>query len=391
MNKGILLKKKDLTLFTILFFLLMPQTLKVNDLVNMIIYQGTIALAFALVIICCLRRKSFLLGSAIILTRIGYSIAQLYSTKLAGYPISVDVHDSFTRICTLIIVFYYLQKYKKQFICVLSNLLILFLYINLATIVITKNFGGNHLQMYFLGYRYQFCPIVMLTLALSTALDYMDYNKMHYRSYLSIFSSILTILIEGPSTLLAGVIVFVLFIYIMQVGKKININTYWIIFAFIIAVDILITVLNADAIFSWFVTNILHRDMSFTGRTEVWASAIYTFINSNIWLGNGLALATGKDGWASVWGSYYSEHNHYLGILTNGGILCIALEGLFYVLVIHKISKKCQSNENIIVAASFFSILVMGIGTQIIPFIYMEILGLIAYYFNVVSTEEKII
>ena len=388
MNNSFTVRKSDILLFVILFLLLMPQPLKSNDFVNLVVYQGAIAFSILIIIFAVAKSRIDWFVSAVFVLRVVYSIVQLYSTKIARLPIAVDIHDSFVRIYTLIIISYLISIYGMRCIRVLSDLLIGFLYINLAMILLTKNFGSTDLQSYFLGYRYAFCPIVMLALAVSIALDYKRYNRSSYRSWLAIFVAVVTVTIEGPSTLLAGFMVFIISIYVIIFGKKVNINFYWILFISIIVLDILITILNSTGMFSWFITNVLHRDLSFTGRTEVWLSSIQAFLNGNIWIGNGSALAAGHAGWSWVWEAYYSEHNHYLGVLTNGGIICLLIECALYILLIHKMSHRCQTMENIVFAAAFFSILGMGIGTQIIPFSYMELLCLIAYKLEIAFHED---
>ncbi len=389
MEKILRIQQRKIYIFVVLFLLMMPQTLQSNDIINLIIYQGSIAFASLIVIYGLLKDRKYWFISAVIILRFLYSIAQIYSTKLAGYSTAVDKHDCYVRLYTLIIFTYFIFSYRKQFIVILSNLLIVFLSVNIMSIVFTKNYLTTDLQIYFLGYRYAFCPVVILALALSLAIDYSMYQRLAYRSWFTISISIATVLIEGPSTLAAGLFAFLAFSIAINTTKNLPFNLYWPILLVIIVVDISITIFNSTGIFAGVITNILHRDMSFTGRTEVWAGSIQAFLNSNIWFGNGSALAAGQVGWSWVWEAYYSEHNHYLGVLTNGGIVGLALEGMFYILIINKINKRAKTKENTIFAAAIFSVLVMGIATQIIPYTYMEILCLITYHLEVCFNQKS--
>ena len=78
-----------------------------------------------------------------------------------------------------------------------------------------------------------------------------------------------------------------------------------------------VVIFRLQNLFAFFIEGVLHKGLSFTGRTEIWDRAVEMFLKSP-WLGWGYAQ------YGKVYrlrkGKYYHGHNLFLEILVEGGL-----------------------------------------------------------------------
>lgn len=144
---------------------------------------------------------------------------------------------------------------------------------------------------------------------------------------------------------------------------------------------------NVQYYASGFLSNVLGKDASFTGRTELWALAIYAIAQRPI-----LAYGTMEGGRALVlWrnGAYHSCHNYFLSILIEGGVL----QFLAYINMLRIVAQKLKNNINNIevniIATGILAMLVMYIseGELTIPAQYL--IFFLAYYSEKFSNDNN--
>ena len=80
-----------------------------------------------------------------------------------------------------------------------------------------------------------------------------------------------------------------------------------------------IVIFRLQNVFGFLIEGVLHKGLSFTGRTELWDLAIEKILKYP-WLGCGYAHPTGKV-YRLAKGKYYNAHNVFLEVLLEGGIL----------------------------------------------------------------------
>jgi O-antigen ligase len=81
-----------------------------------------------------------------------------------------------------------------------------------------------------------------------------------------------------------------------------------------------IVVLRLQNIFSFFIEGVLHKGLSFTGRTDIWDKAIAMILESPF-LGYGIAQS-GKVYRLSKH-KYYHAHNAFLEVMVEGGVFAL--------------------------------------------------------------------
>ena len=106
-------------------------------------------------------------------------------------------------------------------------------------------------------------------------------------------------------------------------NKKASVWKYYLVyFIFIVS----IVGFNMQYLASDFLINILHKDISFTGRTAIWAVALETLKSNPFWgygtMPDGRTLAVNI---ALTSGRYHSAHNYFLELLLETGVCGLAV------------------------------------------------------------------
>lgn len=261
-----------------------------------------------------------------------------------------SVYAAFMKILTLFtfifIVDYFLHK---SVIGCLNGLLIIFeflIYLNLLCIILfPKSFnGGGHEKIWLLdNYAAQlkwFLP------GLCTSFAYSRFAKNKARFYRLFIAIILSSVLSGSATLAATTFLLVLLWNYVRKGK-INIKIkHGIVISLVFLVCVV--VLRMQNYFAFIIERLLHRNLSFTGRTAIWNSSLYMFKNRPI-IGYGYWVYPRMTDWAadlytSINGEAVASHAHcqYLHFLIQGGIIFL----ICFVLLNLWISKLFSSRNN---------------------------------------------
>lgn len=187
-------------------------------------------------------------------------------------------------------------------------------------------------------------------------------NKWGWLLILNIF---VTVLILWSATSLTGVfliICYILFVYRKKSEKKIN---TFILAITTIVVSLGITFFNIQYLFSYIIVNILQKDLTMTGRTNVWKIGQKGFESSPL-IGCGFDSQTIDNG--------------YIQLLFNSG--CIGL--IFFSVLMIWILIKCKRYNNISLTKFMtlcLSIVFLMFTSESWPFFFgIYILFLLAYY-----------
>lgn len=341
--------------------------------------------------------KSLLFG---VLIQLVYSIWQIYSTSMAGGNTAVDNINLRYQIGRMIILLVVFGLYKSQVLLVLNRLLFAAGCINFISIlvraVIRHSLSLTADEVYFLGYRYVFATYAVIVLFLGYICK--DYSIAENRIYKCQFTMLwITALIAGPSTLLAGLLVYTILMYgtdwsINSKVLKIKMNWFWMT---IISVGLNIGIIffNIQEKFSFIIKNILHRDVTFTGRSIIWETSLEAYSTGNPWLGLGNSLAFGYNGWGHLgWEEQkFASHSQILTWLTNTGIVGVLIQTLFFVWILILIIKMRSERLKKIMGVCMTMMIIMSTSTQYVPYRYIEFFGfVIAYIYSNHQYEESI-
>lgn len=262
----------------------------------------------------------------------------------------------------------YLIDYNKKDILFLNSMLICFeiiIYINFISMILypqglytTGNILiGTATQNWFLGFKN-----VMITFflpAFTISYIYMNITGRKIRHYILSIIILLSTFMSGSSTSIVGISILFLF-SIFDIGKKyyntFNIKTYmkvsYILF-------FIIVIFRLQYMFSFFLEDILKKDLTFTHRTVLWDITINKIIQYPL-LGNGWVDADIR---RTMYNSQtiITAHNQILEYLFLGGFLCII--ALF--LLCNKSEKEIKNfyrDKNIqIISLSFFVFMIINL------------------------------
>ncbi len=180
--------------------------------------------------------------------------------------------------------------------------------------------GSYNYEYYFLGIRNLMSPILVPHMFLSCLRSSMYHGRINWFAYLMVGASTLTLLMAWTATGMMGMavaLVFLLFFYERRWQTLFNFSTT---LAGGMSMFFGIVIFRLQNLFAFLIEDILHKGLSFTGRTDIWDRAIVMFWQSPI-LGYGIAQS-GKV-YRLNKAKYYHAHNVFLELLMEGGILAL--------------------------------------------------------------------
>ena len=245
----------------------------------------------------------------------------------------------------------------KNIIVSLNMVLILLILINFVTILAFPNgmFMGNYsMSNWFLGYKNSHMVFYLPAILVININAYLK-GKMNYLFY---YLFLVIILISTLKSLATTSIVVLIILYLYLIFEKIiskvsffNIYNYFIVY---IGLFLTIIVLRVQNIFAWLVVNVLHKKMTFTGRTDIWDISL-SFISTKKLLGYGIEQPYDI---AKKFGNIAFTHCHdtILDLLYKGGIISLIS---FFSLIIITIKKLYNKRHEVI--SKLFSVIFLCI------------------------------
>lgn len=172
-----------------------------------------------------------------------------------------------------------------------------------------------------------------------------DYKKMFF--WQSLFTLLVSIVSWNSTMMVTTALIFVLGIQKNKIISKININHYIFIYLFL---ELGIVFFRIQDIFAFLIVNILHRNLSFTGRTDIWDYYITQFKD-----GSALNLLFGNFGYTTYG---VNTHNMFLGLLAFSGIIGLTLYFLLVFLASRRLRKEANTESSKFVSLIIFGFLI---------------------------------
>lgn len=214
--------------------------------------------------------------------------------------------------------------------------------INLLTIVIYPDgmYTTTTNQVYknwFLGLANQHIQLTLAACFFSMALSILHYGKFKITIYNAVIfiAGIISIILAGKATPFLVACVIAAYFFLSKSMEFTKIVNGYVAIGFNLVVFIGIVILNLQSYFSDFITSILHRDLTFTGRTPLWELATAAISNNGI-LGHGVERIT-------VFEKYFNLttcHNNYLWIMYRVGFVGFFVFLFVLVLIAYRLSSK---------------------------------------------------
>lgn len=283
--------------------------------------------------------------------------------------------------------YFYDNENIDEFINMLYKIFTLYLTINLVLYIfkpqgISDKFPG----IYFLGIRTRFTEYVISCILLA----YINYkNKIisKKKMSLSIAIALINIFIHNVTTAYIGIMCSIVFYYFLInfVRKNNYIKFNWlaiVIYVFII----LIVFARVQIYFEFLIVDILGKDLTFTGRTYIWDSALQIIKKSNIIFGNG---CPDNGNFVPYGGALYQAHNEFIQIIYESGLIGIWLF-LLFINAILKSHKYDTSKIDIIIVSVVYALMVMMISEIYSYYIAAYIPMIIFFYRNKLSCNKGV-
>ncbi len=226
-------------------------------------------------------------------------------------------------IMTISLLFEYgLKNNTKTFFKSISNYFSLLILINFISILMypsgmyttTLNYTDN----WILGYRNLHILYIMLGLLFSYLISIIYYKKLRFRDYVLTLISTVSLFIADSGTSKIGILIILVGCILPKIlnNRIFNIKSYTI--AYIVSC-VSIIFLRIQNYFEHLIVDILHRNLTFTGRTYIW-DYIIKYINQKPMLGYGKEYIEYRLYKTSHWPSSHA-HNLILEILYQSGII----------------------------------------------------------------------
>lgn len=317
-----------------------------------IVYQLTLIWQFAVVIISLFLLYRNLTTFNILL--IFYMILVIFSALLndtfnPGIFYSIAV---FTGFCIYIS---YAMRNINELIKGLYYLFAAVVFINFLTLLIggiaTSPDGLS--TNYLLGGKNAIAMTALPTIPLIYLYSYMVHNKLKTLPFLLILICAVSLYLSESGT---GIVVSFLAILFVILPKKYFpsfITYFWI---YIVVFLTIVIFRLQELLFGDFIINVLHKDMTFTGRTYIWDLVLDLIKQS--WL---IGYGRGNQIISHHFANLNETHNGLLEIMMYSGILGV----LFFLIILLVVGHKLNSNKNHILSKilsfSIFAYLIIGL------------------------------
>lgn len=284
---------------------------------------------------------SFLIGT------IMYAIYIMHGWKKKGFDICLILWQ----FCTLLSTIYNGRNAKTVVVsalsligfCFISNVCIRVAapaYINAIALLLFVNIMINFVLLYMYPNglalaSYYYYPvnylgidnaiIYTLILAIVVSMIYLSQDEHRFLASGLLLLSVLTVLKLWSATGVVATTFFFVFLlcsYRMSWQRYVNVFEYYI---GILIANVLVVGFSVQTFFSNFISKVLKKDVSLSGRTNMWTQAI-KLIKKNILIGYGNPADHGYITWK---GKQYYTHNGILEVLIRGGLFSL----IFFVLV----------------------------------------------------------
>lgn len=254
-----------------------------------------------------------------------FIVFQFFSTIISEYG-SVKIFLS-TYFVIIGLCFYYelcVKAEPKKTIGILGMILYILSVVNFVTIILfpnglyaTERYTSNWFFQYDNTHIFMFLPAILINIL---------YDEL-YRKKISFRTIILLVVIgycvyycnSASSVFIYTIfIIYIFFRKTLNYIKLLNINTY---IKVGIILFFLIVVFRIQNIFYFLIVEVLHKNMNYTGRTDVW-DTVMRYISNNPIIGYGIESTEVFS--AKMGHIYYTHaHNTILNVLYKGGVLSL--------------------------------------------------------------------
>ena len=239
------------------------------------------------------------------------------------------------------------------------------LYVNLISIILFPEgmytdivgIGYERSENWVLGLDNAQVPYYIAGLAIAIIRDYYRLGelKLSIRSWMLIGVCYTTILIRKPATGIVGMTILfpaIVFPKLFAKSSLLNVVTYMLM---VVLFFIAVVILRTQDHLAFLIQGVLHKSLSFSGRTFIWDNAI-AVIKMNPWLG--LGALTQERTWNYL--GQIHAHNIILQMLVSGGVLLLCFYIYMHIIIARKLMRNNHNGIASFLAVVLFSMLMMN-------------------------------
>lgn len=263
-------------------------------------------------------------------------IALVFTTVINDGEIIDLIKSSIQIISFSMIIEYLMKKDIKTFFRAITIVLCVLLFANFITILYKPDgFLIGYLKKWLFGTKNNHFSLILPCIMCSYIYYKYIRNNTIIKFLIILSISIISIFIMQSATSLVAMIIllaYFLFYKFLKVNKKINAKAFMICYLLLFIGVIVFQVQNN---FSYIIEDVLNKDLTFTGRTDIWKRAI-DFIEKSPIIGYGNESNIVRVFKFNSKSSIHC-HNMILEIIYQGGIIFTFLFTYFIKIIINKI------------------------------------------------------
>ena len=215
------------------------------------------------------------------------------------------------------------EKMRIDFLTAVQNVGVVYTILNLIIpgIKTTSGYGGEY---FFLGSEASAVQLIAMLLVVSTYVDLTNKRRIGVKSVIIAGTGFIFAMQNESGQGRVMIAVFFLFLFLNKMSaeklqKFIKPIICIIGFAFINIVTITLRFQSWD-IANYIIQDLLHKDMTLTGREYIFTASISIFLEHPLW-GYGYESSIIEDRLSGVFMGFNSAHNSFLQILINTGLI----------------------------------------------------------------------
>lgn len=223
---------------------------------------------------------------------------------------------------------------------------------------------------YFLSIRNGFAPLFIPIIVCLCIYSAFKNKKITCMTWITILCGSLRLLMTWSATGVVSwfiLIMYIIFLYRKFIGRFIDILKYYFVF---LTFQICFVFLRIQEHFSYIIEVMLHRSLTFTGRTEIWDYA-YLLIKQSPVLGYGVYEGHGLIPRGNL---YYYSHNGILEVLLQGGFIGLIIFFMLFIIAAIPLYKHRTHYIVGIISTGIFSLLVIMLAEATITDIQLYML-----------------
>lgn len=252
-----------------------------------------------------------------------YSVTFFISHNIASF------YQVFLPIIAMVLWIELAFQYKGTGLLEAAAVFRIYIYVNLLLIFIFPA-GLTGESRWLLGYRNMQAWAILPIMTVLILRSLWKYGKLDKMTWVDVIACIFTVSWIKSATSLVGLIVYLLVAGLALVcskrsramPKSINLFDGWIV-SFLFFFGIVIG--RLQQVFSPLIVQVLHKDITFTGRTEIWDLTL-EYLKKHFLTGSGyLTRSDFHEMFPSDLFSYVHPHNFILSLLLQGGVILLVI------------------------------------------------------------------